>query len=343
MKKKYDTGAKIVIAAAILIGLYVLMCIFGGFPIPRGARLDHRYYTYYKNIMGIYYISVENALALINYGNWGYLKDVDERTFTVLDNGWAKDAKHVWYGDELIKDVDASTFHINSSGVPVDKHHVYILDYSDYNFIRPSQSGIDVETAEYFVYRLGELQNEWMRDKDFVYHYDKKVDVDRNSFQIYGEDWFIDKNFLYKTLYNDRTDQWDLHRLDSLQTPIEAGYHYFRNGRNIIYGDSVIVRDIDVQRFEEVGLLKYRVNDMLFYEGELFLKDSLDVRNARFYFYGHIAADNNSVYYVHNRLDDIDASTFLQIDEKTFEDKNFIYTIKEKPWGENYPFDKIKK
>jgi len=41
MKKKYDTGAKIVIAAAVLIGLYVLA---------------------YKP------------------GNWGYLKDVDERT-----------------------------------------------------------------------------------------------------------------------------------------------------------------------------------------------------------------------------------------------------------------------
>lgn len=166
--------------------------------------------------------------------------------------------------------------------------------------------------------------------------------MDRNSFEIYGEDWFVDKDFLYKTLYNDLTRKWDLHRIDSLQQPIEAGYQYFRNGRNIIYGDSIILKDIDVQHFEEIGVGKYRVNDMLFLWGKPFLKDSLDVENARFYFHGHIAADNGNVYYVHKLLDDIDASTFRQIDDDTFEDKDYIYTIKENAWKEEYPFDKKK-
>ncbi len=40
---------------------------------------------------------------------------------------------------------------------------------------------------------------------------------------------------------------------------------------------------------------------------------------------------------------DIYASTFHQRDDKTFEDKDFIYTMKEKPWSENYPFNKRKK
>lgn len=42
-------------------------------------------------------------------------------------------------------------------------------------------------------------------------------------------------------------------------------------------------------------------------------------------------------------LDDIDASTFRQIDDDTFEDKDYIYTIKENAWKEEYPFDKKKK
>ena len=70
---------------------------------------------------------------------------------------------------------------------------------------------------------------------------------------------------------------------------------------------------------------------------------TLDVENARFYFHGHIAADNGNVYYVHKLLDDIDASTFRQIDDDTFEDKDYIYTIKENAWKEEYPFDKKKK
>lgn len=269
---------------------------------------------------------------------------MDEQTFKVLGEGWAKDANHVWHDDKIVRNTDVNSFHINQYGVAVDKDKVYIRDSSnDEDYIRPSQSGIDVETAEYFIYRLDELQDEWMRDKDFVYHYDQRIDVDRNSFEIYGEDWFIDKDFLYKTLYNDVTRKWDLHRIDSLQRPIEVGYHYFRNGRNIICYDSIILKDIDVQRFEEIGVGKYRINNMLFLWGKPFLKDSLNVENARFYYHGHIAADNENVYYIRKLLDDVDASSFRQIDDETFEDKNYIYTVKEKAWGEAYPFVKKKK
>ncbi|MDE6017316.1 MAG: DKNYY domain-containing protein [Muribaculaceae bacterium] len=343
---KTTIGLTVVIGIAIIIALYVLMCILGGFPIPRGNKVNNNYYTYYKNIFGIYYISVENAPALFNHGSWGYLEDVDNQTFKVLGEGWAKDNNHVWRRDQPVKNVDVRSFHINEHGVAIDKNRVYLHDFlttTGNTFIRPSHSGIDVETAEYFIYRLGDLQDEWMRDKDFVYHYDKRINVDRNSFEIYGEDWFIDKDFLYKTLYNNVTKKWDLHRIDSLQKPIEAGYHYFRNGRNIIYYDSIILKDIDVQRFEEIGVGKYRINNMLFLFGKPFLKDSLNVENARFYFYGHIAADNENVYYTHKLLDDIDASTFRQIDDETFEDKSYIYTIKKNAWRETYPFVKKKK
>lgn len=344
--KKQGTNKRnnVIIVIVSLIGIYFCMLLFLGFPIPRGSKVDSNYYTYYKNIFGIYYISVENSLALINHGSWGYLKDADYKTFTILDDSWAKDAAHVWFGDELITDVDVNTFTINAGGVAVDKNNAYIRDFSNgYSYIRPSNSGIDVETAEYFVYRLGERQNEWMRDKDYVYHNDKRVNVDRNSFEIFGEDWFIDKDFIYITTYNNHTQERNLRCIDSLQNPIEAGYLYFRNGKNILYNDEIIVRDIEVQRFEEIGVGKYLVNDMLFLWGKPFLKDSLDVKNAKFYFHGHIAVDCNSVFYDHVLLNDIDAATFQQIDDKTFEDKKFTYPLKERPWGEDYPFDKKRK
>ena len=338
------TVSTIGIGIAIIIALYVLMCNLEVFPIPRGNRVNNNYYTYYKNIHGIYFISVENSLALFNYGSWRYLDDVDNQTFKVLGEGWAKDANHVWYNDKIVENTDVNSFHINQHGVAVDKNNVYILDFINNEvFLRPSHSGIDVKTAEYFIYRCGSLQDEWMRDKDFVYHNDTRINVDRNSFEIYGEDWFIDKYFLYTTIYNKITQKWDLHRIDSLQKPIEAGYQYLRNGRNIIYQDSIILKDIDVRRFERIGVDKYRINDMLFLMGKPFLKDSLDVENARFYFYGHIATDNKNVYYIRKHLDDIDASTFRQIDDYTYEDKNYIYTLKNRAWEEEYPFIKKKK
>lgn len=334
---------KIAIIIPSLIGLYILVMLFCGFPIPRGSKVNNDYYTYYQNIKGIYYITVEHPLNLINHGSWGYLKDADKQSFTVLDEDWAKDKNHVWYENKIIENVDVPTFHINASGVAVDKNNVYIRHFQSSNgatSIKPSHSGIDVETAEYFIYRLGSRQDEWMRDKNYVYLNDKKIDVDRNSFRIIDEDWFIDTNYVYKMTYASQTENWNLCNIDSRQDPIEPGYHYFRNGRNIIYGTSVIARDIDVYRFEEIGIFKYLVNDMIFEQGEPFLKDSLDVKNAKFYFYGHIAADGKKVFYEHKQLDDIDAATFRQIDDKTFEDKNYIYTIKENSWQYDYPFDK---
>lgn len=34
---------------------------------------------------------------------------------------------------------------------------------------------------------------------------------------------------------------------------------------------------------------------------------------------------------------------FRQIDDDTFEDKDYVYTLKERAWGEKYPFIKKKK
>ncbi len=118
-------------------------------------------------------------------------------TFRILDKSWAKDSNHVWYGSVLITNVDAKTFKINASGIPLDKNNVYIFNYDNSNtIIKPAKSHIDKETVEYFIYRLGERQDEWMRDKDYVYFNDKRINVDRNSFDIVDEDWFTDKGNL---------------------------------------------------------------------------------------------------------------------------------------------------
>lgn len=123
-----NTLSKIVIVIATLIFLYFCMLLFFGFPIPRGSKIDSNYYTYYKNIFGIYYISVEHAPALINHGSWGYLDDADMQTFMVLGEGWAKDANHVWHDDEIVKNTDVKSFHINEHGVAMDKtESIYMI------------------------------------------------------------------------------------------------------------------------------------------------------------------------------------------------------------------------
>ncbi len=337
---------KILGGILIAIVLFWVLLLMSGFPIPRGTKVCFDYNTYYRNVRGIYYISVDHALQLIEHGHWGYLKDVDEETFAILDDNWAKDTLHVWYQDEEVKTADPASFYVDKSGLPKDKNHVYVYDAESSRY-RPIRCGIDVYTAEKFVYKHDGQDWTWVRDKDFVYLDETRLDVDRNTFAPLGRSsWWTDKNFVYVDSWDSSIKKKVLTRVDCLQTPVDtlnAGSQYLRNGRNIIYLDTVVVEDIDVERFEEVGISKCIVNDMLFYNGERILKDSLNVSEAKFYFYGHIAADKHHVFYGRKQLDDVDAASFYQVSNETFEDKNFIYAIKENAWNEEYPFDKKRK
>ena len=100
----------------------------------------------------------------------------------------------------------------------------------------------------------------------------KRINVDRNSFDIVDEDWFTDKNYIYKTTHNIKTKEWELTCIDTRQSPIKPGYNYFRNGRNIIYCDSVIIKDTNIKRFEEIGLNKYIINNTIYSDGKPYLK-----------------------------------------------------------------------
>ncbi len=117
-----------------------------------------------------------------------------------------------------------------------------------------------------------------------------------------------------------------------------------RNGRNIIYHNKIILKDIDVHRFEMGSPTKCVVNDMVLYEGKPFLKDTLNVAKAKFYGYD-IITDGENVFWGHQRLDDIDAATFKEIEDDTFEDKDYVYTIKDftRRTNDNYPFNKRRK
>lgn len=137
------------IGVAAVVGLPICAILYMGPPFPWGHKVDSRYDTYYKNHKGIYYISNWNFAMWLNSLHWEYLKDVDEKSFVVVDEAWAKDSSHVWHHDKLIGSADAESFHVNQTGVPVDRYNVFKIE--DWTYVH-SKSGIDPSTAEYFVY-----------------------------------------------------------------------------------------------------------------------------------------------------------------------------------------------
>ena len=331
---KRKRGIAIILFAVLVISFFLSWY---------GTRVDSRYFTYRKTIWGIYYISVKHSLELFELGSYAYLHNVDRNTFEVLADNWAKDKNHVWHTYDLLENVDVETFKIDKTGLAKDKTHVYVSNgYDNYHPLL----GVDAETAEYFVFNHSG-QYSWIRDKDHVFFEEKVIDVDRNTFRPLGNShWWIDKDWVYMDSWNSEKQHNVFAKVDSLQYPLDtlvAGSHYLRNGRNIIFFSQVIAKDIDVWRFYDVGVGSCIVNDMLFKDGKQILKDTLDVDNARFYYYGHIVADKRHVFYGNKQLDGIDAPSFCQTNDNTFEDKNYIYTIKDGAWEKDYPFDKQKK
>lgn len=333
----------IIVILILWVGMY-----FGTlFPIPRGHCINANQSKYYfKNIWGVYYISVEHRLNLIEFGHWGYLKGVDYNSFVILDSDWAKDKNTVWNGSDVLHGADVASFHIDKSGLAKDRFHVYVYDPYQLK-MRPTVCGIDVETAEHFVFKHNGQDWTWLRDDKHVYLDEQVVDVDRDSFKPLGDSyWWIDKDWVYNDYWDPEIKRNVLAKVDSVHAPLDTfspGCHYLRNGSNIIFLGKVILRNVELKRFEEVGVDKCIINDMLFDYGEQILKDSLNVNEAHFYFYGHIAADKRHVFYGRELLKDVDAASFREISDEVFEDRNYIYTINIESMNTSYPFDKKKK
>ena len=278
----------ILFVLAFALGLCLVKICFIT-PYPPGIFLN-RGGNYQLNSKGIVYTSspiVPLTFPFTGNADWGFLEDADPESFEVLNHRWAKDRLHVWYENHIVKGADAKTFQLDKTGLPKDKYHVFVWDYNSCKY-HPSQCGIDPATAEYFVGDNGRSwywDNEWIRDSKHVYFDDRRMEVDRKTFRrLTGEwdtsrdaEWFVDKDFVYVKRYPDYDENdsqidekpIELVRVDTLRKPLEVIPHfptwinsndtlryaseYLRNGRNIIFQDKVVVRDIDVKSIRIVS------------------------------------------------------------------------------------------
>ena len=49
---------------------------------------------------------------------WTPILDADAETFEVLDDGFAKDAHHVWHRQKIVGGIDPATFHVSGGRAP---------------------------------------------------------------------------------------------------------------------------------------------------------------------------------------------------------------------------------
>lgn len=251
---------------ALVVALVLLM--FGGIP------LDLRYGYYYRTILGIRHADSWIPMPIRTHGADDYLKNANYWKIKALDKRFAKDDQHVWWRGTLVNGAEAKSFYIDKSQLPKDRFHVFGLKYISYE---PINCDIDVASAEYFVkgdffrqkYDANEVEECFIRDKENVYFYGKKINVDRNTFAYYTHDWYYDKNFLYLRHHND-----SITIIDSLRCPakeLSHCYDYLKNGNSVIYWDSVIIKNETIKTMtnENLGLYQCKVNGRLYNSGKL--------------------------------------------------------------------------
>lgn len=127
--------------------------------------------------------------------------------------------------------------------------------------------------------------------------------------------------------------RWDsiknsfLYVLDTIQTPLELipDSYFIRNGRNIIDGKRVFLRDLDIHTVKRmIGGDRLAVNNMIIANGKIWLKDTVDVSTIQ-EFNEIFWKDKNHVYYHFEILDQFDATTFRQVKDDVYEDKSGRY------------------
>lgn len=213
---------------------------------------------------------------------------------------------------------------IYTTGLAKDKNNVFVSDYYT-SECRPTVCDIDIMTAQYFVHNQNGQDHLWLRDKNYVYLNEKRIDVDRNTFKAFHE-WFIDKNWIYFLYCDSEKEEYKLLSVDSIQNPLETisgTAFYLRNGKDIIYLGKIAMHNVDIKSIKALDFTTCVVNDLFLFDGNVRLKDTIDTVTLQTV--GCFLKDKNHVYYGAEILKGIDAATFRQTEEYCYKDKNGNY------------------
>jgi hypothetical protein len=231
------------------------------------------------------------------------LKNIDIKTFVVLDTYIAKDKNHVFYGATVDIGVDVATFEVIIDGdnrTIRDKNHVYRVRH---NRNIPSWFTI-IEGANPKIFR--QIGNDWGKDDKAVYFRFDTVSADLQTFININQYYSKDKNYLFY-LNGKKPEPIQINRercnTDEL---ILLSEYYIRTNTAMYYLDvDVRLLSIPIKNVASVEMLYgnrwWKVDEKVVFDG-IFLNDPR-----------------------------IHESTFVSIDESYFKDDHKLYYWKWRP------------
>lgn len=194
-----------------------------------------------------------NVYLIANFYKWFDLitfEDADPNTFQPLENDYAKDISHVYFGGNIIEGAEAKSFEILPKFYAKDKNHIYHFD-------------MVIEGANPETFQV--IDEIYSKDKDNVFMYEslgpgwieiKKIkDADPETFQS------VDANYSSGPIYaKDKGSVYargvKIENADSKTFEVLA-YDYSKD-KNNAYVSGAKLENIDSNTFEVLGVYKIR-------------------------------------------------------------------------------------
>jgi len=285
----------ILAAVFILIGA---LCVYGVYRFlnPFGKLVNEELSDSY------YYTRDSERIVYSPMGNWFSLgkheMEVDMATFQVLGRDYAKDEEHAYFKSRAINSpIDVPSFQVKSGFMPIDKNNVYVL-VDDLYYLDDSDAegfqileGADAETYE-------QLGYDFAKDKNFVYRNNVKcTEVAHESFEVINYQFCKDAKGVYH------------YRYDKPLLKIEDA-----NISEVIALTNFCIRD-DINVYVYID----SANKIFSFP----FKNSEEIRF--FSDYSNLIKIDNRIYYNGLIMDDVDASTFEEIEYGYTKDKDHVF------------------
>ena len=255
-------------------------------------------------------------------------KSFEDRNKTVMDSYYGKDNKNVYLLGKKLKNVSPKEFEILNEDYIKDDKNIYkvkleqalFFSSNEINTKKISVDGLDVKTFR-TLENDKEIETNYFGDKNSVYYIyeniDKIKEADRNSFKIL--DYYIakdKKNVYYKGKKMENVDSESFKEFGSFIAKDKNRVFYIEGNEDI--------KDIDAASFEMMGdtyyfsdkknvfAIKYGGE---FPDGQGFVKLKNIDRNSFSTLSKEIGKDNNGVYYLGEKIDEISPNNARVIEE----------------------------
>ncbi|WP_299437416.1 DKNYY domain-containing protein [uncultured Aquimarina sp.] len=307
------------IGALCIYGVYRFLNPFGN--LVNEELSDSYYYTRDKE--GIVYSPM---------GNWFSLgkreMKVDMATFQVLGRDYAKDEEYAYFKSRAINSpIHVPSFQVKSGFMPMDKNHVYIL-VDDLYYLDDSDAegfkvleGADAETYE-------QLGFDFAKDKNFIYRNNIKcTEVAHESFEVINYQFCMDAKAVYHYRYGKpllKIEDANISEVISLTNSC------IRDDKNVyVYIDSAnkifsfpFKNSEEIRFFSDYSSL-IKIDNHIYYHG--LIMDDVDASTFEELEYGY-TKDKDHVFFNGKIVEEADVNTFKYNESKyIFSDKNHIY------------------